>query len=117
FVQAWVYIISGILAALAGMIIASQLNAATPAAATGYELNAIAAAVLGGTSLMGGKGTIGGSIVGALVIATLVDGLVLLGLSTFWQMIVTGGVIIAAVALDEVDIKSIRFPWLSVRDE
>lgn len=97
-----VYMISGALSALAGIVVAAQLDAAEPAAGTGYELNAIAAAVLGGTSLMGGKGTISGSVVGALVIAVLVDGLVLRGVSDFWQMIITGVVIVIAVAIDQV---------------
>lgn len=114
-VTARVYVISGALAGLAGIIIAAQLDSSGPAAGTGYELNAIAAAVLGGTSLMGGKGTVGGSVIGALVIATLVDGLILMGLPEYWQMIVTGGVIIVAVALDQVQPGSIKFPWLKGR--
>jgi erythritol transport system permease protein len=107
----YVYVISGALAALAGIVVAAQLDAAEPAAGTGYELNAIAAAVLGGTSLMGGKGTISGSIVGALVIAVLVDGLVLLGVSDFWQMIITGFVIVIAVAIDQVQFDPSRMAW------
>jgi erythritol transport system permease protein len=100
-----VYILSGALAALAGLIVAAQLDAAEPAAGTGYELNAIAATVLGGTSLMGGRGTISGSIIGALVIAVLVDGLILRGVSDFWQMIITGVVIVIAVAIDQPQFK------------
>lgn len=109
-VRARVYVISGALAALAGIVIAAQLDSAGAAAGTGYELNAIAAAVLGGTSLMGGKGTIGGSVIGALVIGVLVDGLILLGVSDFWQMIITGLVIVVAVAIDQVRIRPVRFP-------
>lgn len=105
-VRVWVYVISGGLAALAGIIIAGQLESAGAAAGTGYELNAIAAAVLGGTSLMGGKGSVGGSVIGALVIGVLVDGLILLGISDFWQMIVTGFVIVAAVAMDQVNLNT-----------
>lgn len=112
-VRARVYVISGALAALAGIVIASQLDSAGAAAGTGYELNAIAAAVLGGTSLMGGKGTIGGSVIGALVIAVLVDGLLLLGISDFWQMIITGFVIIVAVAIDQIQLNTLKVPWLS----
>lgn len=110
-VRARVYVISGMLAALAGAVIAAQLDSAGAAAGTGYELNAIAAAVLGGTSLMGGKGTIGGSVIGALVIAVLVDGLILLGVSDFWQMIITGFVIVLAVAIDQVQFRSVQIPW------
>lgn len=96
-----VYAISGACAAIAGILIASELSAADPTAATNYELGAIAAVVLGGTSLFGGQGTVGGSIAGAFVIGFLNDGLVLANVSEFWQMIATGSVIIAAVGLDE----------------
>ena len=116
-VRARVYVISGGLAALAGIVIAAQLDSANASAGTGYELNAIAAAVLGGTSLMGGKGTVSGSVIGALVIAVLVDGLILLGVSDFWQMIITGFVIVAAVAIDQVEFNTVRFPWRKRRGE
>jgi erythritol transport system permease protein len=96
-----VYVISGVCAAMTGLLITSQLNAAFPDTATSYELNAIAAVVLGGTSLFGGRGTIGGTVIGAFVIGFLGDGLVLVGVSEFWQMVAKGSVIIAAVALDE----------------
>lgn len=96
-----VYVISGICAAMTGLLITSQLNAAFPDTATTYELNAIAAVVLGGTSLFGGRGTIGGTVIGAFVIGFLGDGLVLVGVSEFWQMVAKGSVIVAAVALDE----------------
>lgn len=96
-----VYVISGICAAMTGLLITSQLSAAFPDTATSYELTAIAAVVLGGTSLFGGRGTIGGTVIGAFVIGFLSDGLVLVGVSEFWQMIVKGSVIVAAVALDE----------------
>ncbi len=96
-----VYAISGACAAIAGVLIASELSAADPTAATNYELGAIAAVVLGGTSLFGGQGTVGGSIAGAFVIGFLNDGLVLANVSEFWQMVATGSVIIAAVGLDE----------------
>jgi erythritol transport system permease protein len=96
-----VYVISGVCAAMTGLLITSQLNAAFPDTATSYELNAIAAVVLGGTSLFGGRGTIGGTVIGAFVIGFLSDGLVLVGVSEFWQMVAKGSVIVAAVALDE----------------
>ncbi len=96
------YMISGFCAAFAGLIIASELVASHPAAGETFELNAIAAAVLGGTSLMGGRGTIWGTVVGAFVIGVLGDGLVMLGVSSFWQMVIKGLVIIAAVVLDQI---------------
>jgi erythritol transport system permease protein len=96
-----VYVISGICAAMTGLLITSQLGAGFPDTATSYELNAIAAVVLGGTSLFGGRGTIGGTVIGAFVIGFLSDGLVLVGVSEFWQMVAKGSVIVAAVALDE----------------
>lgn len=91
-----VYTTSGFCAALTGLVIASQLQAAHPATGETFELSAIAAVVLGGTSLSGGRGTVGGTLVGAFVIGVLNDGLVLLGVSEFWQ-IVTKGVVINRV--------------------
>jgi erythritol transport system permease protein len=96
-----VYVISGFCAGLVGLIIAAQLGAAHPATGQTFELNAIAAVVLGGTSLMGGRGTITGTLIGAFVIGVLADGLVLLGVSEFWQMVIKGLVIILAVILDQ----------------
>jgi erythritol transport system permease protein len=96
-----VYVISGFCAALVGVIIAAQLGAAHPATGQTFELNAIAAVVLGGTSLMGGRGTITGTLIGAFVIGVLADGLVLLGVSEFWQMVIKGVVIVVAVILDQ----------------
>ena len=75
--------------------------AAHPATGETFELNAIAAAVLGGTSMSGGRGTIGGTIIGAFVIGILSDGLVMMGVSSFWQMVIKGVVIIAAVVVDQ----------------
>lgn len=95
------YVISGACAALAGLILTSELGAAYPDTATTFELNAIAAAVLGGTSLFGGKGSIVGTVVGAFVIGFLSDGLVLVGVSTFWQLVVKGAVIVLAVILEQ----------------
>ena len=101
-----VYVISGFCAALVGVIIAAQLGAAHPATGTTFELNAIAAVVLGGTSLMGGRGTVGGTLIGAFVIGVLADGLVLVGVSEFWQMVVKGLVIVLAVILDQIQKRS-----------
>lgn len=96
-----VYMISGFCAAVVGLIVSSQLVASHPASGETFELNAIAAAVLGGTSLSGGRGLIGGTIIGAFVIGVLSDGLVMMGVSEFWQMVIKGLVIIAAVVLDQ----------------
>lgn len=107
-VKVIVYIVSGACAAIAGLIISSQLVASHPASGTSFEMNAIAAAVLGGTSLAGGRGTIGGTIIGAFVIGVLSDGLVMMGVSEFWQMVIKGLVIIAAVVLDQMQRKMAR---------
>ena len=100
-VKLFTYIAAAFCAAIVGMIIASQLEAAHPATGESFELNAIAAVVLGGTSLMGGRGSIMGSLLGAFVIGVLSDGLVMLGVSEFWQMVIKGTVIILAVAIDQ----------------
>jgi erythritol transport system permease protein len=102
FTKVIVYMISGFCSATVGLIIASQLVAAHPATGQGYELTAIAAVVLGGTSLMGGRGGIGGTLIGAFVIGLLNDGLVMVGVSSFWQMVVSGVVIVLAVSLDQI---------------
>jgi erythritol transport system permease protein len=107
-IRFYVYVISGALAALSGLIVTSQLVAAHPASGETYELNAIAAAVLGGTSLMGGRGTIGGTIIGSFVIGILADGLVMVGVSDFWQMVIKGVVIIVAVAIDQLQVNISR---------
>jgi erythritol transport system permease protein len=100
-VQMAVYMICGMCAAMTGLITASQLVAAHPAIGESYELNAIAAVVLGGTSLAGGRGTVWGTLIGALVIGVLTNGLVLLGVQEFWKKVITGLVIILAVVLDQ----------------
>jgi erythritol transport system permease protein len=96
-----VYVISGVCAAMVGLIIAAQLASAHPATGETFELNAIAAVVLGGTSLAGGRGGVGGTIAGAFVIGVLADGLILLGVSQFWQIVIKGIVIVLAVILDQ----------------
>jgi erythritol transport system permease protein len=96
-----VYMISAFCAGMVGIIVASQLMAAHPATGETFELNAIAAVVLGGTSLSGGRGSIGGTLVGAFVIGVLSNGLVLLGVSEFWQIVIKGVVIVLAVVLDQ----------------
>jgi erythritol transport system permease protein len=100
-VKLFVYAFSGFCAALVGIIIASQLQAAHPATGETFELNAIAAAVLGGTSMSGGRGRIFGTIIGAFVIGILSDGLIMMGVSSFWQTVIKGVVIVLAVVIDQ----------------
>ncbi len=100
-VETRIYVIAGICAATVGLLLTADLPAATPRAGEGYELNAIAAVVIGGAALAGGRGTIRGTLMGAFVIGFLVDGLVLVGVSVFWQQVIKGAVIILAVALDQ----------------
>lgn len=95
-----IYAISGMMASVAGIIITSRLNSAQPTAGQSYEMDAIASVVLGGTSLSGGRGRLVGTLIGALIMGTLNNGLNLLGVSSFYQQIVKGIVIIIAVLLD-----------------
>ncbi len=97
-----VYMISGFVAAVAGLIMAARIISAPPTAGDGYELDAVAASVIGGASTMGGEGTIAGTLVGAFVIGVLRNGLNLTGVSPFIQKIVIGVVIIAAVFFDRI---------------
>lgn len=102
-VMAWktaVYTLGGTFSGLAGVLIASRLNSAQPALGVGYELDAIAAAVIGGTSLSGGEGTILGTIIGAFIISVLTNGLRILSVPQEWQIVVTGLIVITAVYLD-----------------
>ncbi|MDR1137232.1 MAG: ABC transporter permease [Synergistaceae bacterium] len=100
-VKRMVYVISGVMSAVVGLIVSSQLVAAHPATGEAFEMDAIAASVLGGTSLAGGRGSIGGAIIGAFVIGIMNDGMVMRGVSSFWQMVIKGVVIIAAVIVDQ----------------
>lgn len=96
-----VYALSGLLAGAAGLLIMARLTVASPSAGSSYELNAIACVVIGGASLFGGRGTIRGSILGALIITCLISGLVVIAVQPFWQIIAVGLVLIAAVAIDQ----------------
>src|SRR5215831_5546342 len=102
FHKTMIYGVSGLTSAVASVILTARLNSAQPIAGMMYELDAIAATVIGGTSLIGGEGTLGGTLVGALIMGVLRNGLNLLGVSSFLQQIVIGGVIVIAVLLDTV---------------
>lgn len=101
-VKITVYVLSGICAAIAGLVLSSQLTSAGPTAGTTYELTAIAAVVIGGAALTGGRGTIQGTMLGAFVIGFLSDGLVIIGVSSYWQTVFTGAVIVLAVLLNSI---------------
>lgn len=103
-----VYTIAGALAAVGGLMVTSRLDSAQPNAGTGYELDSIAAVVIGGTSLSGGKGSIWGTVLGAIIIGVLNNGLVLLNVSPFWQQVVKGFVILLAVIIDKANSKNER---------
>jgi ribose transport system permease protein len=96
-----VYLLGGALAAVAGLLATARQNAADPKIGDGYELESIAAVVIGGTSLSGGRGSILGTVLGCLIIGVLKNGLVLLGVSPDWQLVVKGLVILVAVAIDQ----------------
>ncbi|MFC0266549.1 ABC transporter permease [Kushneria aurantia] len=101
-VQISVYVLSGVCAAIAGLVLSSQLTSAGPTAGTTYELTAIAAVVIGGAALTGGRGTVRGTLLGAFVIGFLSDGLVIIGVSSYWQTVFTGAVIVLAVLLNSI---------------
>ena len=105
-VKLMVYAIAGVLAAVGGIMVTSRLDSAQPNAGLSYELDSIAAVVIGGTSLSGGRGTIMGTVLGAIIIGVLNNGLVLLNVSPFWQQVVKGGVILLAVIIDKANSKN-----------
>ena len=104
-VKTVVYILAGLLSALGGLLVTARLDSAQPNAGMGYELDSIAAVVIGGTSLNGGKGSIIGTVIGALIIGVLNNGLVLLNVSPFWQQVIKGLVILLAVIIDRMQRK------------
>ncbi len=105
-----VYTIAGALAGLAGMVEASRLMTGQPTAGQGYELQAIAAVVIGGGSLQGGEGSVLGTLIGAFIIGLLSNGSDLLGVNPYWQQVIIGGVIIAAVGFDEYRKRRLQTP-------
>lgn len=100
-VKIGIYTYSGMLAGLAGIVLASRISSGQPGLGTGFELDAIASAVIGGTSLAGGIGTVWGTLVGALIIGVLNNGLDLTNVSAYWQQIVKGAIIVLAIIIDE----------------
>jgi ribose transport system permease protein len=99
------FVLSGVCVAIGGLILASQLGAASPQAASGLELSVVTAVILGGASLAGGRGAISGTMLGLLIIGTLNNGLVLLNVSSFWQTVAQGSLLIFAVAFDQLRIR------------
>jgi ribose transport system permease protein len=99
-VKLWAYTLCGGLAGMAGVLVSARLDSATPNAGVAYELDSIAAVVIGGASLSGGRGSVLGAVLGCLIIGVLNNGLVLLEVSPFWQQVIKGAVILAAVAVD-----------------
>ena len=107
-IKLWVYTLGGGLAGVAGLLVTARLDSAQPNAGLGYELDSIAAVVIGGTSLSGGRGSVLGTVLGCLIIGVLNNGLFLLNVSPFWQQVVKGFVILAAVAIDKANAKHSR---------
>lgn len=99
-VEIAVFTITGFLSAFAGLVLASRMYSGQPSVGSGYELDAIAACVLGGVSMSGGRGRISGTVIGAMVIGIISNGLNLMGVSSFWQLIVKGVIILFAILID-----------------
>jgi ribose transport system permease protein len=98
--KVFVFMLCATLAALEAVIETARMSTAQPASGIGYELNAIGAVIIGGTSIMGGEGTILGTVLGAILLGLITNGLILLGVSAYWQQVFSGGIIILAVTLD-----------------
>ena len=105
-IKIWVYTLGGGLAGVAGLLVTARLDSAQPNAGLGYELDSIAAVVIGGTSLSGGRGSVMGTVLGCLIIGVLNNGLFLLNVSPFWQQVIKGLVILAAVAIDKANTRN-----------
>jgi len=105
-----VYTLAGTLSGVAGLIVTARLDSAQPNAGLGYELDSIAAVVIGGTSLSGGRGSVGGTVLGCLIIGVLNNGLFLLDVSPFWQQVIKGLVILFAVAIDKMNSRNSDAP-------
>ncbi len=102
------YMISGLCCAIAGILLTGRINSASPSAGDGYEMDAIAAAVIGGTSMAGGEGTISGTIIGALIIQVIQNGLNLMQINAFWQNVAVGAIIIVAIVADGIRIQMMK---------
>jgi inositol transport system permease protein len=100
-VKIGIYTFAGLLSGVAGIVLSSRISSGQPGLGMGYELDAIASAVIGGTSFSGGVGTVWGTMIGALIIGTLNNGLDLLNVSAYWQQIVKGAIIVVAIIIDE----------------
>ena len=103
-----VFVITGVLSAASGILLASRLNGASLNLGDGFELDAIASVIIGGTSFMGGVGTITGTVIGAIIIGVINNGMSLLGINSFYQMIVKGFIIILAVMIDVLNLSLIH---------
>lgn len=101
----YVFVLTGLLAGVAGLVLVGQLKAASPIAGVGLELSVVAAVILGGASLAGGRGTIAGTVLGILILGTLNNGLTIMSVSSFWQEIARGAVLVVAVGFDQIRIR------------
>jgi len=102
------FVISGLAAGISGFLLAGQVGAALPQSGAGTEMNTIAAVILGGISLSGGKGKLSGTILGILILQTINNGLTLLSVNAYWQMVVSGGVLLLAVMIDVIRSGALR---------
>jgi ribose transport system permease protein len=114
-VEILVYTLTGFLAALAGIVLSARMYSGQPSVGQGYEMDAIAACVLGGVSMAGGRGRISGTVFGAIVIGVISNGLNLLGVSSFWQLVVKGVIILIAILVDAQKGKKLNFSFRSAK--